>query len=89
MTRNWTIAGATGVIALAIVFSDQIGARIGWPPYANAGDVAALRGQIEIASQSILWLQYENALRSGDRNALIRACNALIRAGYAKPAGCP
>ena len=89
MTRNWTIASAAGVIVLAVVFADEIDKYIGWPPYANAGAVAELRGQIEIASQSILWLQYENALKSGDRNALIRACNALIRAGYAKPAGCP
>ena len=89
MNRNWTIASAIGVIALAVVFADQIEARIGWPPYANAGAVAELRGQIEIASQSILWLQYENALKSGDRDALIRACNALIKAGYDKPAGCP
>lgn len=89
MHRTLTATAAAGVLVLAFAFRGWIAANIGVPPYASAAAIAGIAEQIEVASQSILWLQYENALRSGDRAALIRACNALIRAGYARPAGCP
>lgn len=89
MTRRIIAAAAVaGALATLIAFPGLIGEKIGWPPYASARDIVALREELAATSQSILWINLENAIRSGDRDAIRRACNALLRETGHLPAGC-
>ena len=79
------IVGIATLIGMAYAGGNWLGV----PPYAAKASVDTLQDHVEANSLTALYIQLENAIRSGDRNAILRLCWAIQNQTGQKPAGCP